>query len=49
MKTAEKRRVVAINYDLHIKVSAFAIAKGMKINKVVEFAILDYLTKAQTK
>ena len=31
------------------ELSAFTSERGMKISKVVEFAILDYLTKAQTK
>ena len=49
-KTTTKNRprtVVAVNYDVHHKVMEYAKAKGMKLNKVVEFAILDYLTKAQ--
>lgn len=38
---------VAINFDIHNKVSKYCDERGMKINKVVEFAILDYLTKAK--
>ena len=38
---------VAINARVHVKALDYANSKGMKLNKVVEFAILDYLTKSQ--
>lgn len=41
------RMNVAINFDIYKPLVVFADSRGMKINKVVEFAILDYLTKAQ--
>ena len=47
IKTTLKNTVrinVAINANIYHKVVDFANTKGMKINKVVEFAILDYLT-----
>ena len=36
--------VVRIENELHLKLVNFAEKKGMKLTKVVEFAILDYLT-----
>ena len=39
-------QVVRIENELHLKLVNFAEKKGMKLTKVVEFAILDYLTKA---
>ena len=38
---------VRINNDVYHKVMHYAISKGMKLTKVIEFAILDYLTKSQ--
>lgn len=49
MNEAQKmtaRRVVAINIDVYDKAMSHAKTKGMKLTKVIEFAILDYLTKA---
>ena len=37
---------VRIENELHLKLVNFAEKKGMKLTKVVEFAILDYLTNA---
>ncbi len=43
------RTNVAIDREVYDKAMAYAKTKGMKLNKVVEFAILDYLTKTKTK
>ena len=37
---------VRIENELHLELVNYAEKKGMKLTKVVEFAILDYLTKA---
>ena len=39
-------QVVRIENSLHLELVNYAEKKGMKLTKVVEFAILDYLTKA---
>ena len=44
--TTKTFTVVRIENELHLKLVNFAEKKGMKLTKVVEFAILDYLTKA---
>ena len=38
--------VVRIENSLHLELVNYAEKKGMKLTKVVEFAILDYLTNA---
>ena len=37
---------VRIENSLHLELVNYAEKKGMKLTKVFEFAILDYLTKA---
>ena len=44
--TTKRFTVVRIENELHLKLVNYAEKKGMKLTKVVEFAILDYLTKA---